>query len=332
MAKKKNKIDCDFNEFLPPIKPYDFSNKEKSVRDIVSYWLNKSVYMFDYKYLPEDIDVRNMELSFQAWGFGVFPKDKIKYKDTEKHYVLTGGLGGDLSPYYYPTKAIITNPWLDYNSELEDDKTCIIAWNDSAHMGLLPLFTKWATLLVENELTMYVNDILKRIQMTFRANSDSDKASIDLFITDIIEGKIGTTFVSKQVFDDLSPIESLPLPNSNNSQKLTESIELEQYIKASLYNELGLKANYNMKRESLNSAESSMNDNALLPLCLDMLETRRKNMKRLSKLWGLEKEIEVDFSELWKSQEEKVLETTSLESKKDSSIQKVEDDGTLQKD
>lgn len=50
---------------------------------------------------------------------------------------------------------------------------------------------------------------------------------------------------------------------TTNSVYITQLIELIQYYKASMYNELGLNANYNMKRERLNLGEVSMNVDVL---------------------------------------------------------------------
>ena len=63
----------------------------------------------------------------------------------------------------------------------------------------------------------------------------------------------------------------LQSPPSNNGSYLTQFIEYQQYLKGSLYNELGLSANYNMKREAIGKGESTLDEDALLPLCDNML-------------------------------------------------------------
>ena len=96
------------------------------------------------------------------------------------------------------------------------------------------------------------------------------------------------------------------LPYTDNSSRtLTQLIENEQYIKASWYNEIGVQANYNMKRESINSNEAQLNEDALLPLCQHMLDMRRHACDKLKEVFGLN--VSVDFSSSWKAMAESVM-------------------------
>jgi hypothetical protein len=85
-------------------------------------------------------------------------------------------------------------------------------------------------------------------------------------------------------------------------------IEYQQYLKASWFNEIGLNANYNMKREKLSTTESQMNNDALLPLVEDMLESRRQCIEKVNAMFGTE--ISVDFASSW----EKLVEEIEAES------------------
>ena len=78
---------------------------------------------------------------------------------------------------------------------------------------------------------------------------------------------------------------------------LTNLIESMQYYKASFFNELGLNANYNMKRESINSGESQLNNDALLPLIDDMLNNRKRCAEEVNKRFGTH--ITVGFASSW---------------------------------
>ena len=79
---------------------------------------------------------------------------------------------------------------------------------------------------------------------------------------------------------------------------LGDLIEQEQYLKASWYNELGLNANYNMKREALNSAESTINNDILFPLIDEMLKQRQIACEQINALFGTDISVELDSS--WK--------------------------------
>jgi len=77
-----------------------------------------------------------------------------------------------------------------------------------------------------------------------------------------------------------------------------------QYTKASWFNELGLNANYNMKRESINSDESQLNDDALLPLVDDMLNCRRLAAEKVNAMFGTS--ISVDFASSWQDNQQEI--------------------------
>jgi len=93
--------------------------------------------------------------------------------------------------------------------------------------------------------------------------------------------------------------DSLKVNNSSTNAQvsLTDLFEFEQYIKASLYNEIGLSANYNMKRERLTSAEVETNTDNLYPLVDDMINQRRKAVKKINEMFGTN--IEVEFNSSW---------------------------------
>ena len=148
---------------------------------------------------------------------------------------------------------------------------------------------KWATLLAENELSMSINDILSRVLAIISANDDNTAKSAKKFLDDVVKGTIGV--VEGNVFT-----EGITTSNFSNNAKssLTDLIEVEQYCKASWFNELGLNANYNMKRESINGNEADLNNDSLMPLIDDMLICRQQGWKEVEQLFGVHVEVGLD--------------------------------------
>ena len=72
-----------------------------------------------------------------------------------------------------------------------------------------------------------------------------------------------------------------------------------------MLNELGLNANYNMKRERLNLGEVSMNVDVLLPYVENMLNSRREAIKQVNEMFGTD--ITVDLNSSWKLEHENFL-------------------------
>lgn len=286
-----------YNGLIPSIIPYVYkgkANKDKHVKELVMYFLNRLQSMFEWKGLPDTIPQRDLKLFLMTNGNVCFTKVG------EDYYVFTGGYGGEPNAYYRPTTYIVANPYLKFNKTLKIGVDCEVIPNDSMYMGLLPLLTRYCTLMVENELTLWTRTIASRSEMVVLAEDSKGKLSFDTFIKNLEEGTLASVLNKPTLFDG---IKTTPYSNASGNA-ITQHIELQQYLKASLYNEIGLNANYNMKRESINSGEATLNDDALLPLIDDMLNTQQIACERINKLYGLN--VSVDYSSVWKQNEEEI--------------------------
>ena len=267
---------------------YDFTDKKKCVNTYVKYMINRTQSMFKWNGLPDSIPERILELYLQTNGNVCF------YEYDGSIYVFTGGLGGKPDVYYKPTIYTIANPSLNISKSLTIDKECVVMYNDSMLIGLLPLFIKYATQLTETDISINIATINSRIVSLISAPDDRTKASAEKYLDDIRNGKSG--IIGENAF--LDGVKSQPYGATGYSNSITSLIELLQYQKASLFNEIGLNANYNMKRESINSGESQLNNDALLPLVDDMLNCRREGISKVNAMYGIN--ITVDFNSSWK--------------------------------
>jgi hypothetical protein len=73
-------------------------------------------------------------------------------------------------------------------------------------------------------------------------------------------------------------------------------IEAHQYILAQFFQEIGVSANYNMKRERLNTAEVEMNNGALDINIFSMLKNRQEAVALVNEKWGTNIEVELNFA------------------------------------
>lgn len=265
---------------------YDYHDKNKNVTDYVKYMLNRSLAMFHYTNLPETIPQMELEKMLQVNGFVAFAKVNGEL------YAFNGGLGGVGDVYNRPTQITISNPYLNYNATLEINKECVVMSNDSMQLGLLPMYEKYCTMLNESDISIILATINKRIQILLSANDDNTVQSAKQFLNDIENGKLGVIAETK-LFD------SLKVNNSANSSNvnLRDLFELHQYIKASMYNEIGLGSNNNLKREHLLTAEVEVNSDNLYPLVDDMLESRRSALEKVNEMFGTD--IQVEFNSSW---------------------------------
>lgn len=269
--------------------PYQFTDKNRAINNYVRYMLNRLQGLFSYEGLPETIPARNLELLLQVNG-------SVTIADVNGSlYAFRGGLGGEPDPYYMPTISVVANPALKLSKTYTINEDCIVIPNDALYTGLMPLLRRYCTSLVENDITMNLADIMMRMVTLLTADDDATKYAAEKYIKDIIEGKL-SVIKSKKFIDDNS-LQTQPYASTGQGNQVTQLIEYEQYLKASMLNELGIQMNWNSKRESINGEEAGMNNQSLLPLIYDMYQQRKEGVERVNDMFGTS--ISVRFGYPW---------------------------------
>lgn len=269
-------------------------DKRKSAAAYYSYFLARCIEMFEYKNLPDTIPHEIFDKYLMMNGVACITKDP-----DDKLRVFYGNLGGRQECYYRPTMFIVSNPHFKetFCKNVivlgDEEHDGVLMRNDSCWIGLHPMLSRYSCLLAENTLTLRVSDVLLRITSLLSAPTDKEYKSAIEYLRTIEKGELGV--IAENAFFDGIKMQS---PPSNNGSYLTQFIEYQQYIKGSFYNEIGLSANYNMKREAIGKGESTLDQDALLPLCENMLKTRREDLQQVNEMFGTS--IEVDFSSSWK--------------------------------
>lgn len=282
---------------------YDLTDKKQNTCDMVEYMSDRTQSMFKWNNLPKTIPQRSLELFLQFQGFVLF----VKHND--EYCIYYGGLGGEPDYLYRPTLATISNPaqrwdaqipiaWeIDENTSSENDGAAVICLNDPLLKGLWPIHQKYASQLSENELTLWLTDILTRMPWLLSAQDDKTKESAEHLLKNIFEGKLGV--VTDSVF--LDGLKEHILNNSNH-QSLGALMQLHQYYKASWYNELGLNAMQNQfKKEAISDSEQQMNTDTLTPFIDIMLKCRQEFCDNVNELFGLDISVELDSA--WEDNE-----------------------------
>ena len=280
---------------------YDPKNKVQNIKDYVSYMLVKSSTMFKYHNLPDTLPPEQLELLLQTNGYVIVTKHDGDL------YAFMGGLGGEPDVYLRPTIATVSSPALKFNETLKIGSECVVISNDILQNGLLPIYNQYCTLLVENTLTMYISNINKRIPTLISASDDNTVESAKTYIKKMFDGEIGV-IAENQLFDSLKTHTN----GGETSNKLTELIEYHQYLKAGLLNEIGLNANFNMKRERLLSGEVELNSDSLYPLVDNMYQCRQLAISQINNMYGTN--IQVEFNSSW---DYRVLQGEPIDTKND---------------
>lgn len=260
-------------------------NKDKSVNGYIRKMLAITQAMFVYKGLPETLPQNNLENLLQTNG-NVFVT-----KVGNDLYAFTGGLGGVPNAYNEATEYIVSNPYLQLNKSYKIDVEGVLIKNDSGANSLLPIFGKYGVLCSDTLLSLNTCSVLSRITMLISASDDKTKQSADDFVNKIMQGDFSV--IGENAFFKGVNLQSISTQSAN---QITQLIELLQYFKASAFNEIGLNANYNLKRERLNTSEVQMNVDALNPYVDNMLQERKKAVDKINAMFGTEISVELGSS------------------------------------
>lgn len=295
----------------------DILDKETGIKQYVAYMLDRTTSMFQWSGLPDTIPSYVLETYLQVFGYAAFlevdDQTALNYPSTLKFrpglYIMFGGIGGERDIYYRPRLFIGANQRLkesiratiiyDKGEELVD-KPCVVMRNDTHYMGLLPMFKRYAAQMVENDISIRSAQINARAQVGIAAATERDAESARKYLDGLEAGKLAT--ISDSAF-----LEGVSIANvgTQSANVIIQLIELQQYLKASWFNDLGLNANFNMKREYISREEIGSQTDVLLPLVDDMLDSRRRYAELINELFGLS--ISVDKNSAWSSKDQTIL-------------------------
>lgn len=262
-------------------------DKNLYVTDLCSHLFNMTNAMFNYKNLPDEIPQTKLEYQLQKFGSVGF------FKYNEKMYALNGSVS-KRDAYNEPLEYRITNSFLNLSKNFVIGENLALVGNDSLYTPLVALIAKYAVMMCDTELSLDTIAVLARMTMLITASDDSSKQAADEYVKKIMNGDFS-------VIGDNEFLGGVKLSNTstNSLTRIKDVIELLQYLKASLFNELGLQSNWNAKRETLNENEIGMNVDILLPYADTMLKMRKKGLETVNTLFDTN--IQVEFNSAWKT-------------------------------
>lgn len=261
------------------------TNKKEQLSKFRADMLNKSLTMFEWKNLPDTLPAVEIEKQLQTNGYTIIAKVQGNI------YAFQGGFSGQ-DPYNQPTTAIVNNPSLKYNGTFTINDDCVIIKNDDMQQGLIHIYNKYGTLLIENQITMLMTDYNYRMPFTISSKDDTTTQSAREYLQKVIDGSLGVIGEAK-LFDALKVTPT----NNKGVNSFADLYGYQQFIEAQLNNTIGLATNNNMKRERLTTNEIEVNKNASYPLIDNMLRNRKQAVEKINKIFDLD--IDVEFSSIW---------------------------------
>lgn len=265
---------------------YNFKNKGSVIASSSNYLLSKTMSMFEYTGLPDTINPKQLEKILQVNGYAFITKIDGKL------YATIGGLGGEPDVYGDPTKINVSIPALKFSKTLDIKGDGVLICSDSTKMGLKPLFDRSCFMLAENDINFVLQGYDTRMNKLISASDDKTKDSAEKFISKVVEGEI--SIISENAIFDGVRMQSA---DSHSSSYMDSLIKFSQYIKASLYNELGLSSNVNLQRTQILEVEVEQNEELIFPLIYNMFQCRQVGVESVNDKYGLD--VGVCFGSIW---------------------------------
>lgn len=285
---------------LPPIQYKGVTNVQHNFNHYFDQLTNKVCNLFVWEGLPETIDARSLNLALILNG-------KVCWTEFNgKLYALTGNLGGEPNCYYQPTTFIIANPILgskqvkvrrEDGAQTTEGLTGILMGNSDVDLlsdrpigGLYGLIYQTAGLLADNISSLNVSQINGRVSQIFTADNEAMARTAELILKEVYEGK-PYKIVSQDIIDKVGVLAAAA---SGQTNTLLNLIEAHQYIMANFFNELGIAAQWNGKRERVNTAETELMQGSYDINIWNMFENRRTAVERINEKFGTSISVELN--------------------------------------
>jgi len=282
LSKEEKRLFYDYMNGLAIYKPND---KLNNINNLIKSFLNKTLTMFLYEGLPNNIDYVELEKLLQIKGIAFI----TEYKDNL--VVLPIDLIYDEVDVY--GNALKGNVYLNDTREVKtmNIEEGVLIKNDYLGIGLMEILKKYAFLINESTTTLYLSNLWRRTEKVFIANDDGTAESVKNYLEKVKNGDLGI-ITSSLLYDSINV-------NTSNSMStsLHDLIEYDNYIKSQFYNEIGLYHHNNMKKERLITSEVEVGKNSVYPLVDNMLNSRRKGLKELNEKYNLN--VKVEFTSSW---------------------------------
>ena len=258
-------------------------DKNKINSYISDYLLNNALSIFKYDGLPDNVKAVDLEKNLLRFGKILFTRwhDEFyifSYSETGKQNYL-----GEYTRYQ------VNNPYIQCNEIFTDDNAVRI-FNTDTHEPLINLMGMYSELLTESYLTLNMADINSRIPFFISARDNATKASAEIFVKQILDGKQGV-IAEQPLFDSLK---INPLTDHDN---ISQIVELNKFFYSDYFQKIGLTNLYNNVHDRISATETEFTATSIYPYVDNMKRNRDIAVEKINSMFGLS--VTVEFSSSW---------------------------------
>ena len=258
-------------------------DKNKINSYISDYLLNNALSIFKYDGLPDNIKAVDLEKNLLRFGKILFTRwhDEFyifSYSDTGKQNYL-----GEYTRYQ------VNNPYIQCNEIFSDDNAVRI-FNTDTHEPLINLMGMYSELLTESYLTLNMADINSRIPFFISARDNATKASAEIFVKQIQDGKQG-------VIAEQPLFESLKINPLTDHENISQIVELNKFFYSDYFQKIGLTNLYNNVHDRISATETEFTATSIYPYVDNMKRNRDVAVEKINTMFGLS--VSVEFSSSW---------------------------------
>lgn len=284
--------------------------------------------MFTYKNLPESIPEEFIEKFFvESGSCAGWKLDKKDDKYTGEWIVSTVDLGDRPDVYGRGTRPICST-LNGYVKQFEDFDNVAVGFNNSLHLSDMNFVIMLSNTIMELLTSLDSNIIYARDKKVFKVLDDVQKAQIEEAFKNVkedepvvftVKRKIAELMLSDNNIPDVELLDITDVKNSDKLQYIIKSIEDVTRIAYTLYGQ-AIQGNGKLAQQSVEEVQGNTSTSFIIPN--DKLKMRKRWVEEFNKISGLN--IEVDFSDAWKTEELKYKEEADID--KDAIIDTEDDE------
>ena len=271
-----------------------------------SAWMNNSTYMqyfdrlmelavsmFEWENMPEEIDVRFLELSLFRDGKAVFFRDD----DLDQYLALKCAINGGYNVYGIPVNRRAYSPTNKYQKQLTD-KDSVIIYNNYLHTNSLREVKNFAMRLYNLDRVIDVNANAQKTPVVVLCGENQRLTMVNLFKE--VDGNAPVVFGDNNL--DLKNITALSTGAPYVADKIYQ-------LKTQIWNEaltyLGISNTNITKKERMITDEVVRNMGGVIASRYSRLDVRKKACEEINKMFGLD--IDVSYKEDYREADDEIM-------------------------